>query len=87
MSWGKPCDRHAVSDAAEQTGLIITVEEHSRFGGLVALVTEILSENPVPVHILGIPDEDVIHGTSAEIFAHYELDTDGIVRAALGFLK
>lgn len=87
MSWVKPCDRHAVIDAAEQTGRIITVEEHSRFGGLGALVTEILSENPVPVHILGIPDEDVIHGTSAEIFAHYELDTDGIVRAALGFLK
>lgn len=66
---------------------IITVEEHSRFGGLGALVAEVLAEYPVPIKILGIPDEDVIHGTSREIFAHYGLDADGIVKAALEFLK
>ena len=77
----------AIRKAAEETGRIITVEEHSQFGGLGAIVTETLSENPVPVRILGIPDENVVHGTNKEIFAHYGLDADGIVKAANDFLK
>lgn len=87
MAFIKPCDEEAIRKAAADTGHIITVEEHSRFGGLGAMVAEILSEHPVPIKILGIPDEDVIHGTSREIFAHYGLDADGIVKAALEFLK
>lgn len=87
MSWIKPYDREAILKAAKETGRIITVEEHSQFGGLGAIVTETISENPVPVRIIGIPDEDVIHGTSSEIFAHYGLNKDGIVKSALDFLK
>lgn len=87
LSWIKPFDREAVLRAARETGRILTVEEHSRFGGLGALVAEAISEEPVPLRILGIPDENVIHGTSPEIFHHYGLDADGIVRAALDFLK
>jgi len=83
----KPADVEAIKKAAAETGRIITVEEHSRFGGLGAIVTETLSENPVPVRILGIPDENVIHANALEIFAHYGLDKEGIVRAAVDFLK
>lgn len=81
----KPCDTEAVLKAAEETKCIVTVEEHSKFGGLGAMVTEIISENPVPVRILGIPDENVIHGTNTEIFKHYGLDTEGIFKAASEF--
>ena len=87
MSSLKPFDAEAIRKAAEETGRIITVEEHSQFGGLGAIVTETLSENPVPVRILAIPDENVVHGTNKEIFAHYGLDADGIVKAANDFLK
>lgn len=87
MSSLKPFDAEAIRKAAEETGRIITVEEHSQFGGLGAIVTETLSENPVPVRILGIPDENVVHGTNKEIFAHYGLDADGIVKATNDFLK
>lgn len=87
MSSIKPCDEEAVLKAAKETGRIITVEEHSQFGGLGAMVTEIISENPVPVRIIGIPDENVVHGTNKEIFAHYGLDADGIVKSAADFLK
>lgn len=87
LSWIKPFDREAVLRAARETGRILTVEEHSRFGGLGALVVEAISEHPVPVRILGIPDENVIHGTSSEIFHYYGLDADGIARAALDFVN
>lgn len=83
----KPCDETAILKAAEETKRIITVEEHSRFGGLGAMVTEIISEHPVPVRILGIPDENVIHGNSTEIFAHYGINAEGIVKTALDFIK
>ena len=87
MSWLKPCDEEAVRKAAAETDRIITVEEHSKFGGLGAMVTEIISENPVPVRILGIPDENVVHGNSKEIFHYYGLDAEGIVKAAKTFVK
>lgn len=87
LSWIKPFDEDAVKKAAKETGRIITVEEHSRFGGLGAMVCECLSESPVPVRIIGIPDENVIHGTNAEIFHHYGMDAEGIVASTLDFLN
>lgn len=86
-SWIKPFDSAALHKAANETGCIITVEEHSMYGGLGALVTEELSENPVPVKILALPDEDIIHGKSKELFAHYGIDAAGIVASALEFVK
>ncbi len=86
LSWIKPFDREAVLKAAEETGRILTVEEHSRYGGLGALVTEALSEHPVPVRILGLPDENAVHGSSSEIFHHYGLDAAGIEKSALDFI-
>lgn len=86
MSCIKPCDTEAVKRAAQETGRIVTVEEHSKFGGLGAMVTEIISENPVPVRILGIPDEDVVHGTNTEIFHYYGLDKDGVYQSTKDFL-
>ena len=87
MSWIKPCDEEAVRRAARETGRIVTVEEHSRYGGLGAMVCEILSEHPVPVRIIGIPDENVIHGSNAEIFHYYGMDAEGIEKSVLTFIK
>lgn len=81
----KPFDTEAVKKAARETGKIITVEEHSQFGGLGGIVAEALSENPVPIKIIGIPDENVVHGNNKEIFHHYGLDSEGIVNTALRF--
>ena len=83
----KPFDTEAVRKAASETGRIITVEEHSQFGGLGGIVTETIAENPVPVKIIGIPDENVVHGTNKEIFHHYGLDAEGIVTAALKMME
>jgi len=86
FSWIKPFDREAVVKAAEETGRILTVEEHSIYGGLGAIVAGVLSENPVHLRILGIPDENVIHGSSPEIFKYYGIDADGIAKAAIEFI-
>ena len=83
----KPYDKDAIVKAAKETGRILTVEEHSQFGGLGSLVTETISESPVPVKIIGIPDEHAINGKSPEIFAYYGLDYKGIFNSAIDFLK
>ncbi len=83
----KPYDKEAIVKAAKETGRILTVEEHSQFGGLGSLVTETISESPVPVKIIGIPDEHAINGKSPEIFAYYGLDYKGIFNSAIEFLK
>ena len=60
----KPLDEEAIIKAAKETGNIITVEEHSIYGGLGAAVSEVVVQNaPVPMKIVGIKDEAAITGT------------------------
>jgi transketolase len=84
----KPLDEEAIVRAARDTGLIITVEEHSIHGGLGGAVSEVVVQNcPVPMKILGIPDEPAIPGTSREVLEHYGLSASNIYRVALNILK
>ena len=79
----KPADTEAIVRAAHETGRILTVEEHSMYGGLGGIVAETVAQAcPVPMRILGIPDENAVHGTPLEIFHHYKLDADGIYETA-----
>ncbi|MCZ8519559.1 MULTISPECIES: transketolase family protein [Paenibacillus] len=83
----KPLDVEAVVKAARETGRIITAEEHSIHGGLGAAVAEVVVQHcPVPVRILGIPDEPAIAGKSAEVFRHYGLCAENMARMALSML-
>ncbi len=79
----KPLDEEAVLKAAAETGRIITIEEHNIHGGLGAAVAEVVSQNrPVPMKILGIPDEATVTGTSAEVFKHYGLTAENVAAIA-----
>lgn len=79
----KPLDKEAIIKAAEETGFIITIEEHSVFGGLGAAVSEVIVQSkPVPIKIIGIPDEPAISGTGAEIFRHYGLSSENLCKVA-----
>ena len=83
----KPLDTEAIIEAAE-TGLVITAEEHSVYGGLGGAVSEVLSQNkPTPMIIMGLPDEKTYSGTSAEVLAHYGLTAQGIAKRAAEGLK
>lgn len=68
----KPADEGTILHYAARTGCVLTVEEHSIFGGLGALVAEmVVQHHPVKMKIAGIPDENVIHAKPLEIFEHY----------------
>lgn len=77
----KPLDREAVVEAAGSADIVVTVEEHSPYGGLGAMVAQAVGEScPRRVKCLALPDAPVITGTSAEVFAHYGLTGEGIAR-------
>ncbi|MFJ7367526.1 transketolase family protein [Peribacillus frigoritolerans] len=80
----KPLDEEAIIRAAQETGRIITMEEHSIYGGLGSAVVEVVSQHqPVPVKILGIPDEPAIAGKTAEVFEHYGLSVKNVSELAI----
>lgn len=83
----KPLDEAAILAAARETGHVITVEEHSIHGGLGAAVSEVVVQNcPVPMRIIGIPDEPAIAGKTAEVFNHYGISSGNLKRVALEML-
>ena len=79
----KPFDEDAIVAAARETGAIITIEEHSIYGGLGSAVNQVVvHHHPSKVRNLAFPDEYLVTGNSAELFAHYGLDAAGIAQAA-----
>lgn len=53
----KPLDGDLLLEAAEETGAMVTAEEHNIIGGLGSAVAEVLSEGcPVPLERVGIRD-------------------------------
>lgn len=75
----KPLDEEIIMKAAKETSHIITIEEHSIFGGLGAAVAEVVVQNnPIQVKIIGIPDEPAIAGTGAEIFEYYGITASNL---------
>ncbi len=84
----KPIDVPAIVAAAERTGQVITVEEHSVIGGLGGAVAEVLSEHrPTRVHRIGLQDVYVESGTNDDLLDIYRLSAARVaeqVRALVG---
>jgi transketolase len=84
----KPLDETAVLHAAQHSQAIITVEEHSVYGGLGSTVAALLMQNRIsrPFKIVGIPDEYTVTGSQNEIFAHYGITGAGLAATAQSLL-
>lgn len=84
----KPIDKDAVLCAAKGVKAVVTVEEHSPFGGLGSMVSQIISsECPKKVVNMTLPDAPVITGTSKEVFDYYGLNAEGIAKTAAALLE
>lgn len=79
----KPLDQDAIIKAAQNAKAVVTVEEHSPFGGLGSMVAQVVAANcPKKVVNMALPDEPVITGTSKEVFDYYGLNAGGIAKKA-----
>lgn len=76
----KPIDKEAILKAAEETKAIITIEEHTNYGGMGSMVSQIVAGyKPIKVVNMCLPDAPVVTGKSQEVFDHYQLNSDGLV--------
>jgi transketolase len=83
MSTIKPLDEAAVLEAAKNTGVILTAEEHSIIGGLGEAVSSFLAENyPVPVKRVGVNDEFGHSGKADLLLKQFGLSADNIASKA-----
>ncbi|MFV0376838.1 MAG: transketolase family protein [Mangrovibacterium sp.] len=84
----RPLDTEAILKAARECKALITVEEHSVNGGLgEACASTILEAGiSVPFKRVGIPDEETVAGSQAEIFKHYGISGEGLKETSLGLL-
>jgi len=79
----KPVDKEAIIKAAEETGAIVTVEDHNILNGLGSAVAEVIVENKlVPMERLGLRDTFGESGGYEELLEKYGLNTRHIVEAA-----
>ena len=84
----KPIDKEAIIKAAQQTGTIVTVEDHNILGGLGSIVADVLMEAGVPARLkkIGVPDTFVEYGYPEQLYPHYGMDAAGIAKTCLEFL-
>ncbi|MFO7923613.1 MAG: transketolase C-terminal domain-containing protein [Bacteroidales bacterium] len=85
----KPLDNEAVIRAGLECRAVITVEEHSVFGGLGEACAAVLMEEgvAVPFRRVGIPDEYTVTGSQSDIFSHYDISAEGLSKIASGILQ
>ena len=77
----KPLDVNGLLAAAKGVKVVVTVEEHSPFGGLGSMVSQVIGANdPKKVVNLALPDAPVITGNSKQVFDHYGLNAEGIAK-------
>lgn len=79
----KPLDEEALLAVAEETGAIVTIEEHQIHGGFGSAVAEYLARTrPTKQEFIGVKDLFGQSGTPAELIEHYEMGVTHIIAAA-----
>ncbi|MGH7979086.1 MAG: transketolase family protein [Limisphaerales bacterium] len=76
----KPLDAAAVIEAGREGRAMVTAEEHSVHGGLGEACAAALMQAGVaaPFRIVGIPNEETVTGSQADIFRHYGISMEGL---------
>ncbi len=81
MRFIKPLDAPLAIELAQQSDLLVTIEDNAILGGAGSAVNEVLAQhaNLCSIINLGLPDEFPQHGTQTEIYQDYGLDSLGLI--------
>ena len=78
----KPIDRELIIQCAQETGAIVTAENHNIINGLGSAVAEVLVEEvPVPMERVGVKDSFGEVGPVDYLAKRFEMTADDIVKA------
>lgn len=84
----KPIDAAAIIQAAQETGALVTAEEHLLEGGLGAAVARVVVEHQsVPMAMVGLQNQYAESGSAEELLEKYNLTPEAIVAAAHNVLS
>ncbi len=84
----RPMDRAIIAKAAEETGVIVTCEEHLLHGGMGSNIARVVAETrPVPMRFVGLADVYVESAAPEDLLAKYRMTAADIVSAAREVLK
>lgn len=88
MATVRPIDSAAIVAAAQETGAILTCEEHTIFGGLGSAVAEVVvDEAPVPMKRLGVPGIFPPTGSANFLLDRFGMSPEGIADSAEALIK
>ena len=88
MATVRPIDETAIIAAANETGAIVTAEEHSIFGGLGSAVAEVVVDHaPVPMKRLGVPGIFAPTGSAEFLLDEFGMAPTAIADAAAALIK
>ena len=76
----KPFDSEAFLKIAKKSKVIVSIEEHSEFGGLGEQCASLLAQNQINTNfkIIGIPDEYMVNGSQSDVLDHYNMSPEKI---------
>lgn len=85
----KPMDEEIICAAMDETGAILTVEDHNVIGGLGSAVSEVIAEygKPVKFHRLGLKTFSAGYGSYSEVKKDNGIGIERIVASAKDLLS
>lgn len=84
----KPFDAKTFLTESKKSKVIISIEEHSIYGGLGEQCASLLAHHNINAkfQILGIPDEYMINGTQSDVLDYYNMSPEKISNAVISLL-
>jgi transketolase len=83
----RPIDCDAIVEAASR-GPIVTVEEHTIYGGLGSAVAEVVvTSHPVRMRMLGVPGVFAPTGSEEFLLEHFGMSPEGIRSATRALVR
>ena len=88
MASVRPIDKDAIVSAAQETGAILTCEEHTTFGGLGSAVAEVVVDQaPVPMTRLGVPGVFAHTASANTLLDDFGMSPEAIAESASALIK
>lgn len=82
FTW-KPIDKELIAHCSEETGALVTAENHNIYGGLGSAVAEAAAQTvPCPIEMVGTDDRFGQVGTESFLRTEYRLTAEHIIEAA-----
>ena len=84
----KPFDDETFLNEAKKAKVIVSIEEHSIYGGLGEQCASLIAQNKINTcfQILGIPDEYMINGSQSDVLDHYNMSPEKITKTVTDLL-